>query len=387
MAVSFVADTNGLLNAWQRRMHVSPWHFNQVTGTGTDAPLSTPGQQVYVQPERETITEGIKAAQALTYPLLGFYHRPMYTTVRVDLSMRKPIRSQTFEVRTGHVHNVARRGTTVIEAAAAVVYSDEDGDGIDETATITVSTTVADASQVQVFFKAADSLAAAADPRYQIEPLSVSIAGGTATITGHRSLFVTPAIWRRPYNAPNYNSSSKLYAETTDANDFVTEVAVYRVYPDESAGAAVIYCSSLSDGLSERVTAYDATGLVVDSRNGLVRLIPPSGCLCSSGVGVRYADVSIYSGLPLDPYTHAPDHALELAILRLTNAEMPMPTPPSDARANIFFGDTQVYSPGTLAPSMLQNPLGVKVGQVEAWRTIQRYMQTPVMIFGGQRKW
>lgn len=382
MAVSTRTDTYGLLNAWQRRMMLSGWQFNQITGAGVDAPVSTPGEQVWVQPERETVAEGIKQALALAVPQLQFYPRPVYHKIRVPLSWRQPVRHQTLDLGTRYIQSIGARGATLIEAGVTVVYSDEDGDGVDDTATITVSTTVTDPTQVQLFFKTTDSLSTlTADARWQVEPVTVSISGGTATITGPRWLFANPSLWRTPYQSPNYNSSSKVIGDTTDPNDFVTEVDVYQIAPT-STGAVTVYCQDTSDGV-DTVTGYSGGGIIVDGPGGMIRLYLNESCPCQSGWGAKYADVWVYSGYPLDPSTGDPEYTLELAMIRLANSMMMNQTPTADARNNIWYGDTQTYPAGTLPQNLLNNPFGVKTGQVEAWRLMRGYRWQSVRVLGG----
>lgn len=374
MAVSYRDTTHGLLNAWQRRMRVSDWHFNQITGDGVDAPVSTPGNQVWVQPEREGVVEGIIAARGLAVPLLGFHHRPVWLKDRVEIAPGISLRSQLFESKYRYIEAIGKRGTTVIEAGATVVYTDADGDGVAETASVTVPAgSITDPGEVELYFTPDDSLYAAADIRWQIEPVAVSISGGNIVVTGHRSLFTNPALWRTPYNAPNYNASSKVDGDTGNPADFVTEVDVYRVFADTTE-AVMVYCQSGCCGQPLTYTGYEGSGLIVSPTHGVLRFDTLESCPCAFGGGKRYIEVWMKAGYPLDPFTGLPDPALELAFLRLTNAEMPYAVPTADARANIWYGDTQVYEQGSLPPNLLNNPLGVKVGQVEAWRTFKRFI-------------
>lgn len=384
MAISTRDTTHGLLNAWQRRMRVSIWHFNQITGTGVDAPVSTPGNQVWVQPEREGVAEGITAALGLAVPILGFHPRPVWVKDRINISPYRHLRNQVHQSNYRYVQAIGSRGTTAIQSSAAVVYSDNDGDGIDDTATITVAAgALTDVSEVEVYFTPADSQYPAADIRWQIEPLTVTLSGGNFIITGHRALFAHPALWRTPFNSPNYNSASKVDGDTQDTGDFVVEVDVYRVYPD-TTDAVTIYCQSGCCGEPLSYSDYAGNGIVVDSTYGVIRLDANSVCPCGGTGGVgRYAEVWMKAGYPLDPFTGLPDAPLELAFLKLANAEMAYAVPTADARANIWLGDTQVYPSGQLPPNLLDNPFGVKVGQVEAWRTMMRYQLQSVQPLGG----
>lgn len=364
MAITTRQPLHGLLGAWQRRMGVNLWHFNQIDGPGVDAPVSTPGQFVYVQPEREQIAEALIAALGMGISHLGFYPRPVF--LREPVTMRLASHWKIFQTRYKYVDALGKRGVSVIEADAPVVYSDSDGDTIDDLATITVTlpTGVTDPAEVQVFFTAADSQYPAADERWQIEPVRVTITGTTATITGHRALFANPALWRRAYDAPNYQAASKNTGTTTNVNDFVTEVDVYRVYLDTSDNSI--------------------NAEIVDGMNGLVRLRGIDGCGCT-GAAAPIETLYYRAGYPLNDVTGEPDAALELAFLRLANAEMPTKPVADEIRVNFFQGDANVYPDVQQTPRVVNNPLGIRVGQVEAWRTFQQYALNSVQPMGGFR--
>jgi hypothetical protein len=249
---------------------------------------------------------------------------------------------------------------------------------------VTVNTTLTDVQEIQAFFRPADSLEDAADERWQIEPLKVVANGVTATLTGHPSLFVTPALWRTPYAAPNYNSASKIYGLTTDVTKFVTTVDVYRVYPDP-ANAITITCQNPSCSSCQPVTTtYDGGGVILDSLQGALRLHPSNCCSGCAGSwrGVRKVHIALQAGYPLNSLglVEAP---LQLALVRLANAETPYKLPTNDARENYWHGDIEVYPQGTLPPGLLENPLGVRVGQVEAWKIMMGYLTGDGGVLGG----
>lgn len=369
--------TYTLLNSWQRRMKANAWHFAGISGVGVNAPLSDPGDIVYVQPEREILAEGIVNALGIAVPFLGFYHRPVYIRQEIQFTSGWPgAHGKIVRLKRRHIQAVGKRGTTLIAGGnASVVYSDRDLDGVDEWATVTVTLPagVTDPAEVQAFFKQSDSLNTnTADERWQIEPLQVSISGTTATLQGHKSLFVNPALWRFPYRAPNYNSSSKNTGTTTDAADFVTNVDVYRIYPD-ATGAVVFYSTPTEHCTDCEYSTSEGTAIVASGELGTIRLC--SDCSVTPCLGyTRKVVIWTLAGYPLDPVTGLPEAALETAMIRLANSEMPYePTDLSDVVARTWLHDWTLTPPSELPPDLVNNPFGVKRGQVAAYRTMLQY--------------
>jgi hypothetical protein len=389
MAISTYV-THGLLNAWQHYMKANAWHFNSIDGAGTQAPLADPGDVLYVQPERDIIAEGIVNALSMASRYLGFFHRPVYVRETIPFTSGWPgTYGAMVRARWRHIQAVGRRATQLLgDGNTAIVYSDEDGDGVDDTATITITdaaiASISDPTEIQAFFRTADSLAPVeADERWQIEPLRVEISGTTATLTGHRSLFVSPALWRLPYRSPNYNSSSKNSGTTTDAANFITNVAIYRVYPD-SAGAVRFHMTSARNCATCAVDYCDGTATIQDAENGYLRVCSD----CATGVCVGYTkavEIHYLAGYPLDAITGQPDSALTIAILRLANTLMSYePQDTKDALSRQWLHDFELMPAAELAPDVINNPFGLRRGQIAAFRTLKNYraVRASAMVYG-----
>lgn len=373
MAVSERSNTYGYLNAWARRQNVNTWLFNQIDGADMAERGDKPGQFVYVQPEREQIAEGIRVALALAVKQLRFYPRPVYLHERIRIPHGYPIMT-----RHCYVDAIGKRGVSLVDDGVTVTYSDADGDGVNETATITVSTDVTEPDELQVFFRRADSLSTIdADEKWQIEPLQVSISGGTATITGHRALFAKPSLWRKPYTAPNYSDAAKNMGSVANAADFVTTVDVYRIYPD-ATGAATLLSNPYRDSPSTSPTTWTETGaeaVVEDSDLGFISARVAPDALDVGGY--KYLDLYYRAGYPLDA-DGRPNRELETAIIRLANAEMSGAPTGHNITNNFYELDAQAFPRGELSPSFVKNPFGVRVGHVAAWRIIDSFrLSTP----------
>ena len=356
MAISTVAEHFKLLNRWPVQMDVSPFRFNQVAGNGVQI---VPGQDpvfAYIQYERDMLARALHSAVEQSVPYLGYYPRPVWVENElIPLESGKQWNYQFITAKYGHIQQFGSRAVTAIEAGAAVVYTDENGDDIDETASITVTTAV-DVDEIQVFFRVADGASSPANADYEIEPLNVTDNGdGTVTLTGHRSLFVGPALWDTPFTSPDYRTRNT--ADVNDADNFVALVDVYRVYAD-TTGAVVAITGT---------TEVAVTPTLRDSRIGTFRV----STLTTAPTRPNAVRVSYQAGLPLvNGHMHS---VLELALIRFANTLVPYE--PGDAHVifhNLFARDMQAL-PGDLRSAVdFWSPpqFGLRVGAYEAWKTI-----------------
>lgn len=146
-------------------------------------------------------------------------------------SARKSLRAKWNKVIGG-----GRRAVTLIDtptlAGGGIVYSDADGDGFYETATITATTTVTDECELKVYIAGKGG-----EQGWEVrEPKSKSVAGGVVTFV---------------YNSWNMIDPDKQETYPTDAGytglcidtitNFLTSVDVYREYTDLTAVAAQMF--------------------------------------------------------------------------------------------------------------------------------------------------
>lgn len=319
MAIAKSVTVPYLINAWQRVMLEQMPAFNQVAGVG--APLNR-NCEVYVQPDRETIARALNNALGKISRLTRYSPYPEWYQDTLHFGSGLPTRLEYLQVNSAEnggswrLLEFGRRATTLIEADATVVYTDS-GYGVNDTATITVATTLANPDEIQIFFRVTDGAPGAADRRYQITPAQVTISGGQAIITAPRWLFVNPkTIWDVPYETTSGN-----YLEPNAANsannstDFVVGVDVYRVYTDTSTQLEVLDTNN--------AVLDTFTGVIVDAETGLFTFTQECAaawaCFCRHPVRLR---VNYKAGLPLvNGYM---DSELEDAIVRLANVIMPV---------------------------------------------------------------
>lgn len=366
MARSDVNHFN-LLNRWPVIMEENQWHFNQVAGTG--APLTAQCDAVSINHERDMIANALNLAVEMVAEQLGFYPRPTWIVERATLGANWYLSLQNLKTRYGYIQEFGIRTTSLIDDAVAVTYSDANSDGVDDTATITVTVAAGtSAAEIVPFFRVADGAESAGHINWEIEPVTVSVSSTTATITAPRWLFVKPSrIWAKPYEEPNF--TIKFHGDTQQPADFVTLVDIYRVYSDASTAVQVtgdpIYsqCTDLDTAITSDGEAY-----IVDSRLGRFRSrLTCSDCFNSYPESVY---IGYKAGYPLE--NGKMNRRLETAIIRLANTLMPyQPSTFCDKTLGMWQFDRNNVDPATLTQADLHPFGGLMVGRIEAWRNLR----------------
>lgn len=227
---------------------IDPLHFNSVVSDNRpevyacdDIWYQYPSQNVG-QASREDLAIALRTAEDRIFDILGYPLIPIWIKDEVH-PIPKP-----YAVELGHGYNsigqpksvVAKYGEVIsggtkavslIDDNAVIVYSDPDGDGYDERATVTVNTTVTAVEEIHIFYPGKDGRDV-----WEIRPITVSISGGVATITFRRELAVLETLIER-YGTP---VNPTITVDGDDDANFLTAVDVYRVYTD-TTNQAVMY--------------------------------------------------------------------------------------------------------------------------------------------------
>lgn len=231
------------LDRWAQIIGIHPLHFNGVSSAVITTQVC---HQYWFQQDwqdaqkvsRETVARAIYRAERMIANQVGYNLLPDWVVDERQPTVRPPQPElfatgltrrgahKSLQGKKGYARSGGIRAKSVIEAGAAVVYSDADGDTYDETATITVTTTVTPC-EVHVYFPSASITpfgAAAADDRWEVKPIKVTDNGdGTYAITCRREQLPLPAQWM--------GLAPEAINGDVDAN-FLTTVDVYRVYND-----------------------------------------------------------------------------------------------------------------------------------------------------------
>jgi hypothetical protein len=184
---------------------------------------------------REDVARAIREAEDKIEDVLGYFILPDWTVDERKQTPRpaKPelfaaasvnVRGMHKTIETSHGYLVSGgiRAQSEIELGVTATASDEDGDGYSETVTASTATTVTDANEIRAYLPGRSG----AD-EYEIRPIEVSIAGGTATLTMKRWQLVDPDLQE--------HLSAEVPANRIDAEEaasYVTTIDVYRVYND-----------------------------------------------------------------------------------------------------------------------------------------------------------
>lgn len=279
----------------------------------------------------------------------------------------------------GYLIKGGQRAMTIIDEDAAIVYSDADGDGVLDTATISITAaqmTAASASraEVQVFW--ADET----DDIWRIKHLDViEDAVGNITITGRRSQFVDPDRWLT-------NDALSL---GTNAN-FVTVVDVYRVYTDnqeaqlqwKDAHGYICSCGCASTDVATcSQTCQESCLIIFNERLGEVKVKPAAesgGSWTASNFSIaRYPDrVRIWynAGWPLivnsKRYQIRPDIAE--AIARLANVYMVAPPCGCEQTRRRWSRDRERMDINSADAALAMSAFGeVTRGSMWAWHVVK----------------
>lgn len=234
------------LDRWAEIIGVNPLAFNSLDsntlfpGTHCGNVWMQYAWQFADQTSREDVAQAIREAEDAISNAVGYALLPSWVTAerqpitrpadptllnvtgRNILGFRKSV-----QTNQGYVLSGGFRGSTVIQAGAAVVRTDEDGDSYAETMTVTVPTTVTDPDDIRVYFPNQD-----ASPEWEVRPIKVALAGGNAVITFKSWLLVDP-------NLQNKIGANAINAE--NAASYLSTVDVYRIYNDPSVQIQMLW--------------------------------------------------------------------------------------------------------------------------------------------------
>lgn len=412
------------LYSWFEILGFHPWHAFGVAGTG-DLRVTTGCDTLVRRYEwqnsdavgHKAIEEAIEMAEATLTQYLGYSPAPHYVEEVIPWPRRSsgPFGSDgrwlDMPLSEGQIRAVGVETVAAISANAAVAYSDVDGDGIEDTFMLTAATTITDASQIAVYFSSADRYSGwgsstALGPRWRLQPIQVSISGGTVTVKGPKQLCVKPIKYEGVVNI----GANGLDPSST-STDFVTTLDIYRRYtatdgntvstsqgvitwetsPSHGWWCCCDGCSGASDPYSgspydpaataqavARVGIRDARhGLITpaqasyDSTTGIWSALDWSVCAVPDRVTVRYL-----AGFPLgsDGLMQEP---FRTVVARLAAAELTRPVCGCDsANRELYRWQFEISQTARgdelfgISPENLNNPLGTRRGHVQAWKFI-----------------
>jgi len=193
----------------------------------------------------------ISAAEQEIANIVGYWPAPLWFAEETRMYERPGMREyhgdgyglrgvdKGVKTRYGKIVEAGRRAVTLIGSATvgggSLTYTDEDGDGFFETATVTLATTITDPRQIKMYFSGKDG-----EIDWEVRPLrSLTISGGFVTAILDSWLLIDPELYEE------YPSSDGIEAiDVSTTANFVTTVDLYREYSDPSQASTQLVWES-----------------------------------------------------------------------------------------------------------------------------------------------
>lgn len=252
-----IASTPTLLSLdrWAMIMGVNPAHFNQATLGDTAMTMTQNScsdlwfQEAWMYADhvgREDLARAIAKTEQDIALAMGWWPAPTWTSqdVRPHPRHYRPevyrlggldVRQQRvgIKARWGKIIAPGRRLATLIGqptvAGGGITFSDDDGDGVNETVTVTQATTVTDERQLHVYFTDHEGRL-----EWEIRPPRTKvIAGGVFTATFWKWQFIDPDLWNALANLTQPGA-----IDASDAGNLVNVVDVYQITNDTTQASA-----------------------------------------------------------------------------------------------------------------------------------------------------
>lgn len=400
------------LDRYARILGLNPIHFNGamgdvvwplVGGSCRDVWPQHPWQSIDII-SREELGRQLHLSEISVMRALGYSAAPTWIAAEEHNYPKhynrgwEPMYSYPRNLTTKYRHVIAggRRAADLIAATVSVVYSDSDGDGFFETATVTVpGVTTTDAREIRLF-----TTGKLGRPEWEIRPLrSAALVGGVFTAVFDSWLAINPTLWEF------HPQSSELdpINITTTAN-YVTTVDAYRVYnstveaPMNFYNGIGFYCYECSNVGCE---ACSQTGCLLVENGEFGRVIASPAAyeddvwvtsVCRSTVDARTVKLWYYSGYRSQDYLSGLsddplDDLLAEAIAMLTTARLSKPVcscsnvrlMADDLRRDFAFSTKDSFNLIWRNGVVQTNPFGTKAGEVRAWKIVNELIGDAVI--------
>jgi len=393
---------------------VAPPHFNQAQIPLSDEvfPLTARCSDVWFQYDwqgrdrvsREELARAIAAAEQEIADQVGYYPAPAFIKEETHPYPQNWKRQwngglqnnglfPAIKTRYGYIQQTGQRAVTLAATATTaggeLVYSDDDGDGFAETATVTVSTSVTDICELKVYFAGENG-----EPNWEIRPArSKTLSGGTFTAVFDSWLFIKPSLLKQ---YPTTSDETPI-VDISGTGNYVTSVEVYREYVDTTQESAKFYWQpSSSAGLCETCNGTGCTACQLTTQTGCAHirdarlgLVTPTPAAYDSDSGAWSFSSWTLNRFPSlveiwyrAGFIHRDnDNCFALSnfwkevICMLATARLVKPVCGCVSERAAYWQEDLSRSGEVsyqLNFEMLDNPFGVRRGEVEAWRRIYR---------------
>jgi len=403
-----------------RFLGYNPWHGWGLTASVGVAQLSSACNALLTKYSwqnvdaagRDDIQEALIRAEQIFFDHARFWPAPRYSAKTFQWPRYPDVRLdnvgfagsdgrwQSVNVGESYVQKIGVETRTLITADVTLTYTDRDGDTLFETFELSTPTTVTDPAEIAVYFSSADRWDdPAVGEAYRVRPLTVSISGGTVTITGKRWLVAKPVLYEGV--APEDGLSAvedtnfvetldiyRLYIDptgttvTTGQAEFIYETSPWPYYAcacdptNNSYDPAALATATGRAGIRDSVLGEVGLGRAVYNATSGLWTSPACGTGCS-GVPDRVT-IRYQAGYALDS-SYRMDERIKRTVAKLAAAELPQRLCACDSANRAWYhwqfdlartsgGGDESY--GAISPDDLNNPIGTKRGQVMAWKEI-----------------
>jgi len=402
------------LNMFAKVMGINPAHFwggLAVNLTPSVMPVSTCSSIWHHYPwqdadkvSRYDLAIEIAKAESDLAQAVGYYPGPVWITAEKQEYPRVYRReyfgsggdirglAKGVSARWGRIIQPGKRAVDLVATAATVTgslaYSDEDSDGYNETAIISIATTLTEINEIKVYQNGQDG-----KPETEIrEPRKKYISGGFAYFIFDSWLFINPELYE---NLPT--DQGEYAIDFGDMSNYLGSVDIYREYVDTTDTSCEFYWENAFVGCAVcGGVGCDACSGVIQTgclrvRNPEVGELVPVPSTYDATAGWSY---SCWNG-GRDPDTVALWYQCGLQNEAFINHRTACPVPIDWARVIARLATSRLERPfcgcsnvealsqylrmdvtrNEGAPGMffttvnvVNNPFGTRVGEVEAWR-------------------
>lgn len=402
------------LNRYAKIMQIDPAHFNGVA-SATIFPLENKCSDIWFRWDWqasdsvswESLAQQIKIAEDDIKAYLRFSPAPDWEAVDVrpweryhrkelyGLGYDSRLEPTTVQPSYDYIISPGRRAVTEILAGAVVTYSDPDGDGFNELATISAATSLTDTREIKLYFAGKGGAR-----EWEIRPIkSKVISGGIVTFKVNSWQLVKPTKRELP---PVLGGAEGL--DLLDSANYVTTLDIYREYTDTTAISAEMFWAS-NCGICGGVGCASCS---LSTKTGCLRIISvnpsqvqvfpasyssdlsswaqeswPTGqdpVQVNLWYKAGFQDNEYLAGRSYDPLSHSYAQAIAwLATARLERPFCNCGTASALARRlQMDMAVTDGDGSKTFSFEDLENPFGTRIGEVWAWRRLKKLQGKPL---------
>lgn len=387
---SIYTKTN--INDFADWMQINPLSFNNIDLSNCledyDSVCKFWNQYVYNNSafiSRESLAQALKIAEGIVESQIETFVKPTFVTneehsiplyFNKSITAIQNIKSLYFVTNYKNIISFGQRRNIDI-GLQEINRSDEDADGIEETVTVIISLPEAN-MQNGIHIYHPDHIN---DSRYEYRYTILNYDADDFVLTIKINFYET-LLLEHIFTT----QFGKIFAIDGCIEDTLFVDSVYAVFSDVSDclphGEIVYVDSTCKENCEEKTIAFCTK--IVDKAQGIFQIIPQNvdeetGCLienslpCITGKPVRIR-VNYYSGTN--------DDLIQQAVFNLTAAMLALYLCDCDCLSPILHylqQDTAIKTKDNSFQypfDIMSNPFGTRIGQIEAWKLIQKYLDT-----------